>query len=100
MAYSIRLITKTRRIDMYENHIQNAIDEQACSSFPNPERTASGEAETLIIKRNRRRTETILVEMIDKSRQKKISQLKQKDRKKNRRRRRRGTKIYVVADYL
>lgn len=75
---------------MRQNPIFEAIDEQASSNFPDWERTISGEPEKKLLKKNKRRTETILIEMIDKSKKHK------KPAQRKRRQRRRSLRIVSV----
>jgi len=75
--------------------IQQAVDEQAKSAFPEPVIDGLGQLVKGLFKNRRRRTETILNEAVDKSRKVKKRQ-NHKNTKKIKRRRKRGPRVYSV----
>ena len=80
----------------YSNVIQEAIDEQLRSSFPDYETDKYGRPVRELGLKPRRRTETILIEMVDKLRTLESTDVKLKKKK---RRRKRGPRVLVFKTY-
>ena len=78
------------------DQIKKAVDEQARSSFPDLEQDKYGNPEKLLLKKHRRRTETIFNEMVDNMRKDEASTPNNYKKRKNRKRRR-GPKVYVYS---